>query len=381
MRQLVFSALILFCCVAMTVGPAVDANAQAMDAKGIKAAVDQYTDPKATDSKRESMLAALAKCPQPEVVKSLKAVAKKADRKESALRLSILLGLRGMFDSFSKDLKQWPLEVATLGLQSADKGAAAFLIKEWKALDEADEVWASLNQALETCSLDWEHIEDLKDYASNEANPAGKSLATGKIIKAQLSLETEDIAEIGLLWSALVKEAKPMTKRQALTGIDLAQHPAATQRGGRRVGPNHHFPSGGYRTLNEGPASLEKGPYKVSFWVWLETAPESGGAGLMFRENGEERLYQVQGKNQKWVVTKNSETENHAELKAKAWTCITVMVEPCKRSNGSDGVKITYSVDGKAFSDTIQAEQAFIGFQVGFPDTQWLLGGVDYVRL
>lgn len=381
MRNSVATCVFMLCCMLMLALTPDVTVAQAMDAKGIKSAVEQYTDPKASESKRESMLVALAKCPQAEVVKSLKATAKKADRKEASLRLALLLGLRGMFDSFSKDLKQWPLEVATLGLQSADKGAAQLLLKEWKAISETDEAWAGLNQAFETCGLDWEHIEDLKDYACDESNPAEKRSAASKIIKAQLALETEDAAEIGLLWSALAKDVKPLAKRQTLTGIDLGQHPSATQKGGKRMGPNRHFPSGGYRTLSEGPTSMDKGPYKLSFWVWLETAPTSGGAGISFSQNGENRMFFVDASNSKWTVTKASGAESKADLKVKTWTCITIQVDPYKRSDGSDGSKVTYSVDGKVFSDSVQEEKAFNGYQVGFPDTPWILGGVDYVRL
>lgn len=383
MRNSVVTCAFALCCMLFLATAPSRSVAQAMDAKGIKSAVEQYTDAKTTDARRESLLGVLGKSNQPEVAKQIKTVAKKADRKEHALKLALQLELRGVFDSFEKDIATWPREVSQLAMLSADRKAEAAIVKKWKELAIDSDEWIAINHALSSLGADWATLEDLSKYAAAEGTPEDKAAAAGEILKWQLSLDTSDPLEISLLWSSIAESKKDFARHSTATGMDLSKHPSVESSHFERAGASLVYPKGGHANLTAGPTGMASPGYAVTFRLWFSEAPKSGGVGLMHSKGSDKPVvYGVQIKDGNWVLQKAGQEAKQAKVKTRAWTTVQMRASSYKGAAGaSDGISFDFYVDGKLLDEDVRwAESAMSGFQANFPEIAWCLGGVDFLR-
>lgn len=374
--------LALFCLLVFGASPT-RTIAQAMDAKGIKSAVEQYTDPKTTDARRESLLGVLGKANQPEVAKQVKTVAKKADRKEHALKLALQLELRGTFDSFEKDLATWPREVSQLAMLNADRKAEAAIVKKWKELAIDSDEWGAINHSLSSIGADWSTLEDLSKYAVAEGTPEDKAAAAGEILQWQLSLETSDPLEISLLWSSIAEAKKEFAKHGPATGMDLSKHALVEASNFVRAGPSLVFPSGGHARLLSGPEGMAASGYTLTFRLWFSEAPKEGSFGAMgVTSEGDHAVCAFKVVDGNWVSQKPGEELKKAKVKTGSWTTLQMRIRSYKGVAGeTGGYSADLLVDGKVLEEDARwPAPKLCGFQVNFPEVAYCLGGVDYLR-
>jgi hypothetical protein len=355
-------------------------DAQALDAKAVKKAVEQYVDAETTDAKRASLLETLGKAKNADIASGLKSHIRKETARAHALELALALHVRGQFAAFDKFFDEHPQEITQLGLITADKGAARALQKRWAAAEIESETFGILNEAFLQYGVDMEALAEFQKILVDEAAPEERRAEAGKVLQFQFGLTTDDATEISLRWDALKKEFKDHGERPPLAGMDLLAQSGWELQSARRFGSNLSLGSEGERfgliRRAEGfPPSVKSYGYTVSVRARLD-ASYKGDAGFLIVVDGKTTIIGVTVDNGVWSAPGRSDSVK-VPIKAGDWSTVSLTITPATEAGK---MNILCSVDGQSLVGVGAVAGPPVGYCIQCMAGSGTWGSLDYTR-